>query len=369
MSEIASESATGKERQFLAIFRSFAEEWNLDDAMIRGAVDRALEDNVMPDEKNVLLLFLYAKDLSEYESDSRKSVYSSLLSGRTRVPGALERLKTIVIKGETSPTRVGAEYPFFFDKFVEENPEWNPQNQENILVIFKNHPKMAGIPPLLTLGKQHTLVERLQLSGLCYMHAPIVMQHYLVAMNRSDDVPMLNLAEFLKKHMSSSSLWGHILRNDGGESLPFLQSIIASPIRSENIISVLATHLPAQENYLAELLHLYGPGLVSGFLVRKSFDSSISKHHGTLENEEPLGKHAMVLVGYRRETGKLFFLLQNWWTKKPYFEVDAEYLAGAQAMIHFVKEKQTQMGQFPVNYEEMVECEPGMEAGETYMEY
>jgi hypothetical protein len=45
----------------------------------------------------------------------------------------------------------------------------------------------------------------------------------LVAMNRIICVPMLNIAEYLKKYMSGDSLYEHIWRNRGGDSVFFLK--------------------------------------------------------------------------------------------------------------------------------------------------
>lgn len=50
----------------------------------------------------------------------------------------------------------------------------------------------------------------------------------------------------------------------------------------------------------------------------------------------------MVLVGHRKaEDGKQFFLLQNWWCKKQFVEVDKEYLVASGASITFVKTPQS----------------------------
>jgi hypothetical protein len=49
----------------------------------------------------------------------------------------------------------------------------------------------------------------------------------------------------------------------------------------------------------------------------------------------------MVLVGHRKDDdGKQFFLIQNWWHKKQFIEVDEEYLIASGALITFVKTPQ-----------------------------
>lgn len=57
-----------------------------------------------------------------------------------------------------------------FDALVAEHPEWGP---EKSYVVFRDHDLLKDKPPY---------VERVQPSGLCYMHAPVILQHYQVAM-------------------------------------------------------------------------------------------------------------------------------------------------------------------------------------------
>ena len=40
-------------------------------------------------------------------------------------------------------------------------------------MLFRDHDKLKG---------KNALVQRVQPSGVCFMHAPVVMQHYLVTM-------------------------------------------------------------------------------------------------------------------------------------------------------------------------------------------
>jgi hypothetical protein len=63
-------------------------------------------------------------------------------------------------------------------------------------------------------GKAHYLVERVQ-SGLSYMYALVVLQHYLVTMQRNDHVPMLDMGLYLRQFMSTDGLIRHIWDNRG----------------------------------------------------------------------------------------------------------------------------------------------------------
>jgi hypothetical protein len=61
----------------------------------------------------------------------------------------------------------------------------------------------------------------------------------------------------------------------------------------------------------------------------------------------------MVLVGYE---GKKRYLLQNWCKTKPYIE-----------FIHFIKEKQMEMGEYPTNPETLVECASDFDCSENFI--
>ena len=45
-----------------------------------------------------------------------------------------------------------------------------------------------------------------------------------------------------------------------------------------------------------------------------------------MQKIDSTGLHAMVLVGVRKNGNGPRYLLQNWWSKKPFVEVDADYL-------------------------------------------
>ena len=115
------------------------------------------------------------------------------------------------------------------------------------------------------------------------------------------------------------------------------------------------------------LLNSYGPALVSGFAVAKEFIGIDWQHLGEYKVKKFEGRHAMALVGYRIVDGKKRYLLQNWWKDKPYVEVDVDYLLSSKATIHFIKEKQIEMGDYPVSLETLVECESGMDACENFI--
>jgi hypothetical protein len=164
------------------------------------------------------------------------------------------------------------------------------------------------------------------------------------------------MAVYLKKHMSAEALESHIWLNKGGDSHAFLKKILV-----QDPVPVFTSH--SADYDLESSLLQYGPGLVSGFNVQKRFNSRTWKHIGT-HKIGSTGLHAMVLVGFRKQGNDIRYLLQNWWKKKPFIEVDADYLESCGAIAHFVKTAQDRMGEFPTNSHDHVECEM-LDAEET----
>lgn len=192
------------------VFMPYAEEWNMTPADIETAAQLFVQDYGIMCKRSApskMLLFLYAKGmLASKSSAARKLEFEELLGAQTTDLGkALKRLEIIVEKGETIPTKLNLDTAHMFDTFVVKHPEWA---EKVSFVLFRDHEDLKG--------KAHALVERIQNSGLCYMHACVVVQHYLVAMNSESKIPMLDMAEYLKKYMPVDSLFEHIWKDRGG---------------------------------------------------------------------------------------------------------------------------------------------------------
>jgi hypothetical protein len=192
-------------------------------------------------------------------------------------------------------------------------------------------------------------VERVQLSGLCYMHAAVVLQHYLVAMQHEQATGMMSLTAYLRKWMPRQELHRHIFSDEGYSSFGFLIRILENPPSDEQ---------PSvrDEGALVQGLEEYGPALVSCFRVAPEFISRQWQHLGTDNISPTSGAHAMLLVGHRKEGEETRFLLQNWWTDKPYVEVDLQYLISAGAKVRFISQAQHSFGKFETTTATFLEC-------------
>jgi hypothetical protein len=197
---------------------------------------------------------------------------------------------------------------------------------------------------------------RFQLSGLCFMHAPIDLHHYLVAMHSNDRIPMLDMGFYLKRHMPAESLEDRIWRGLGGDSEAFLRQILLKqPAPS------LLTRCGSDE--MESYLKSFGPALISRFSVEEAFDSEEWQHLGPATTAKT-GKHAIVLVGVRKECGSTRYLVQNWW-EKAFVEMDGAYLDAREALINFVQTPSTAMGSYLTNAHNHVKCEM-LDAQQTF---
>jgi hypothetical protein len=316
------------------------EQWNLSSSEQKQqyleiiAIDKA-NNKVCSDH---LLLFPYAKGiLCDEGRITRTDKFKRLLDHPALVNSKQRLIRIVESKEDGKDFKIGSDT--LFSAFTKDHNEWTSG-----FVLFRDHPAL--------FKKPHVYVERIQLNdGLCYMHAPVVLQHYLVAMNSSNPIPMLDMSEYMRQYLPTNALERYIWKYEGGDSREFLLEILHSANETRFISCSGELDLP-------HYLHLYGPGLIQGFKVDETFNSNIWQHLGDTRIINFQGRHAMVLVGYRMEHGQPRYLIQNWWMKKPFVEVDAEYLVSCGAVIHFVKTTQTQMSQqFTTNMHDHVECE------------
>jgi len=162
---------------------------------------------------------------------------------------------------------------------------------------------------------------------------------------------------YLRQHMGDEALYKLIWEDAGGDSAEFLKHILVQdpePITKALDSSGVGWHAALEQ---------YGALLVSGAYIEENFlNGNLTSFLGESSSKK-LGRHAMVLVGHRREGDQDLFLLQNWWKHKPFVEVTAGYLESCSAIIRAVKTKQTKMGNYATGNAAHVEADY-LDAGE-----
>jgi len=203
------------------------------------------------------------------------------------------------------------------------------------------------------------------LSGLCYIHGPDMLQHYLVSMNTAKSAGMIDISRLIHDTFSAQQLEDHIFKDHGGSSETMLRYILEPG-------SIVSSRIDDIEKRLRE----FGPLLVSRFTVHSDFTKgNIHMHHGKpvhINAQHQFGGkglHAMILIGARTDQkGKKLFLLQNWWKSKQFIEVDEEYLKHSFPTLYYVETPQRSIpDKFPVDFAKFAENE-NLDKAESFPE-
>jgi hypothetical protein len=188
----------------------------------------------------------------------------------------------------------------------------------------------------------HTNMEvfyRFQISGNCFIQAPILMIWYLTlwydATKVAMSVPLIHLSRYVRNKMTGQTLFNYIFKDDGGESQDVLEAIIYNP-------SIQKIAYDDSFHKILENLQKFGPALVTvDDLPKTDFGRNGKFCYDEYPKEigETAG-HAMLLVGIRQDkNNQTFFLLQNWWPEKEFVELRQDYLtrmAGSRHSFSFI---------------------------------
>ena len=279
---------------------------------------------------------------------------------RRRAQRALRLLQGDVVhkEGENSGSH-GVKLETVFEAFCREHPAWGDASQS--FVFFRDHEKVKA---LSDAAREQLKVTRIQPSGgLCYMHAPAVVQHNLVTVHSGGEHhEMLNVAKYIVKFFSADMIFAHVVEHTGASSETFLENImglkegdtlslkIGGRTTKKAAIIIDAESVAGGAERAAEALKICGVGLVARFMVVPAFQGKQVSFTANALRDEAVGLHAMTLVGHRENDGQHLFLLQNWWKEKQFIEVSAEYLAAADAGIAFVGKEVTEIPkEFPTD--------------------
>ena len=134
-------------------------------------------------------------------------------------------VESLEVEGSEVNTFVQVENNFFqkyFDQFLIVQPAWNVV--DNVVLFWNNYPKIFH---------KNILVIRKQMSGLCFMHAPVVLQHYLLCIHRIKigqplDFKMVDIAAYIKDNWKGPDLETYLAFDHGGSSQTFFKAINVS---------------------------------------------------------------------------------------------------------------------------------------------
>ncbi|KAL0487668.1 cathepsin B-like cysteine proteinase [Acrasis kona] len=310
-------SAPVKKKKTKINFQKSSEEWNCSVSDVKKAFKTTRNRNLKVSPP--IIPYLIVKGIQDKEKRQGSVIstrYTLLLKPpNKRWKDCRARLNCLLksqgdITSDTVPKNVQS-----FEEAMLALPKWTNQDT----YIFH-------------LDKNIPIVQRCQKSGLCYIHAPEVVQHYLVAINNKE-AGMIDMAKMIRMSFDKKTLEKHIFKDAGGDSRRMLLSILmpGSVVFGSDFSDALTC------------LKKYGPGLIHQFTVFEDFYNSGKLSFDGKPCGEVIGYHAMVLIGVREENNKLWFLLQNWWPSVQFVEASEEYLNGCESSLIFVKNPQTEI--------------------------
>lgn len=216
-----------------------------------------------------------------------------------------------------------------FAKFTMKVPEWSAVSnipEEAMPVLFFNNPQYASFAD----QSQAFMVIRRQLLKFCFMHGPVVLLHYLIAINsKGANLEMVDLSKYEKDLLSGPALVAFLdnVGGKGGNSIDFFRNI-AKNCKYDVFDSYMLTD-PAKESFnvmCEEILALVAnyPALVTGFMIDEAFYASSPVTGEKAVSHDVPGdpvefqrvsqargphteRHCMVLIGGRRAFDTTFF--------------------------------------------------------------
>ena len=224
------------------------------------------------------------------------------------------------------------------------------------------------------------MVIRKQKSGLCYLHAPVVLEHYLIAIaTGGKNSSTYDIGKYEAYVLSGAPLLKFILEDVGGSSRDALNELCGLT----KIGDVKCYTIPDKEDkslYSATCQLILeqvaqSPALISIFRVYLDFGqtNAVSFSGQPAQNnnvaQSDVERHSMVLIGARKTSkGEYYFLLQNWWEGRYFIEVSGEYMHHCQAQITFVKKPITRKCELTTLLTEALYSETSADASETCYE-
>ena len=242
------------------------------------------------------------------------------------------RLTRLLASNDTPQTAEGHAAPdprTALKAFLASNPLW-AEAGAHCTLLFREFPSCMD-----------ALVLRLQKSGVCFLHAPLVAVHYLVSLIVAEPrVP--DVTAFMRRQIGDGGSARYLLTDSGGDPRSVLLQILQpaeGAAQAELLTYAFGDHIPFSSFGL--LIRKHGPGIVTSFRTELALSEPRTSYSGA-HTSFFHGLHALILVGVRYDaaTGKHFLLLQNSWERLPFFEVDEGYWQASEATVSFVKTPQ-----------------------------
>ena len=220
-------------------------------------------------------------------------------------------------------------------------------------------------------------IIRKKRSGLCYLHAPVVLEHYLNAIaTGGKDSSTYDIGKYGAYVLSGEQILNLILEDKGGNSRDTLDELCGlTKVHDLNCYTIPDKEDGSLYSVTCQLILervALSPALISLFHVYPDFGQTTAVSFSGLpaQNDDVAlsddREHSMVLIGARKTSaGEYYFLLQNWWQGRYFIEVSLEYMHNCQAQITFFKKPITRKCELTTFLSEALYAETSSDASET----
>ena len=238
-----------------------------------------------------------------------------------------------------------------FEKFIALVPSWRATEYCD---DFKVGEKRKGTTEvkvhlfwsqLTGINAKNVPVVRRQTFGLCFLHAAVVLESYLIAVGTACEKPLtIDVGLYEAQVLLGNTLEEFLLNKEGGDSL-YTLSQLCSLKQSDIITYTIPDPQEDHESYDRQCALIMNrvldkPLLISSFRVHNCFHTSSEVSFSSIPEtfEEGNRRHSMLLIGARISAeGEYFFLLQNWWQDRYFIEVSGQYMHHCGATMTFIK--------------------------------
>jgi hypothetical protein len=298
-----------------------------------------------------MLAFLYEKNVvhipaGSASTDARTRWYSSIMHPETSCnvsffEKAKKKLRRITA---TTDDYVSSHVPadvLSWDDAMHAMPQW--ADSASSYVFHRDD------PDILPENRRQVLLQRVTEKGPSYMHAPVVIQHYLISKyskSKSDPV-ILDMAKYIRDTFTTKQLKRHFIHDEGIPS-----HILMTMLLQRNSEFKIVEFNEIDVDFLKQ----HGPALLSGFPLCDDFGSDDGRlvhdlgdcdasagnalhpspaplrctNRGSSRSDKLAGRcilnHAMLIIGVRGEGAARRFLVQNWWRRHQFVEISMAYL-------------------------------------------
>lgn len=222
--------------------------------------------------------------------------------------------------------------------YVEKHPEWKNTSSSYISLLAN---------PML----HRSMISRVQLTGLCFLHAPLVALHYAINMRSPEpNNETVDITTALRHNFHDGILGSYLFADKGWWTSDIINKVFEpSPgfddpeVLEFTIRDSMSADLSERDyNTLRVELVESGVGIITLFNIDIPFWKANATSFSGKALTQFIGGHAMVLIGARFDnpSGQYYLLFQNWWESLQIVEVRQDYAKANNAHLTFVKTPQ-----------------------------